>query len=486
MRLIKLIGGAANFIKIKTFHSYCFDLLGRVGNLEKSEKIVEEAIKKIQENEVDNAKLTNAIMVIDEAQDMNEAERLLVQKLMTHNEGLKVIAVGDDDQNIYEWRGSSSKFLSELSVADGAKYELVENFRSKANLVAFANGFACKIKNRLKTKPLSAVKEENGKIVENRENGNISVCKLASGNVEIPIVNAVLRDKPNGNTCIIVKKNEQVNNIVGLLNHEGLKAKAIQSNDGFDLDDLVEIREFLEQVEKGQSASIDADTWDEAKTFLRKKYAASSNIENVFRLIQAFENVNSRHKYKSDFHQFISESKLEDFITQDNTILVSTIHQTKGRQFDNVYLALNAYFKMRDEEYRELYVAITRAKSNLHIQYADDFFDDVKAYGLRTSIDRTNYEKPDRITLSVTFRNVALGFFSYRQREIDALRSGQVLRADNEGCFVGNTQILKFSKAFLEEIQKQESRGYVVSKATINHIVHWYPKDIPKEEQKAS
>ncbi len=35
-RLIDLIGNAAHFVEIKTFHSYCFDLLGRIGNLEDS------------------------------------------------------------------------------------------------------------------------------------------------------------------------------------------------------------------------------------------------------------------------------------------------------------------------------------------------------------------------------------------------------------------------------------------------------------------
>lgn len=33
-RLRKLVGDAANYVEIKTFHSYCFDLLGRIGNLE--------------------------------------------------------------------------------------------------------------------------------------------------------------------------------------------------------------------------------------------------------------------------------------------------------------------------------------------------------------------------------------------------------------------------------------------------------------------
>src|SRR5690606_15842144 len=39
-RLLMLIGNAANYIEIKTFHSYCFDLLGRVGSLEKSGDIL--------------------------------------------------------------------------------------------------------------------------------------------------------------------------------------------------------------------------------------------------------------------------------------------------------------------------------------------------------------------------------------------------------------------------------------------------------------
>ena len=45
-RLIKLIGNAASFVEIKTFHSFCFDLLGFVGDLEKSKNIVRVATEK--------------------------------------------------------------------------------------------------------------------------------------------------------------------------------------------------------------------------------------------------------------------------------------------------------------------------------------------------------------------------------------------------------------------------------------------------------
>ena len=42
------------------------------------------------------------MLVIDEAQDMGTEEHALVKALMANNEEMRVIVVGDDDQNIYE------------------------------------------------------------------------------------------------------------------------------------------------------------------------------------------------------------------------------------------------------------------------------------------------------------------------------------------------------------------------------------------------
>ena len=66
-RLIKLIGNAASFVEIKTFHSFCFDLLGFVGDLEKSKNIVRVATEKIKSREVELCKITKTVLVIDEA-----------------------------------------------------------------------------------------------------------------------------------------------------------------------------------------------------------------------------------------------------------------------------------------------------------------------------------------------------------------------------------------------------------------------------------
>ena len=119
-RLLDLIGAPAYYVDIKTFHSYCFDLLGRVGNIDGDFDVVGVAAEKIRSGEVEPSKVSKTVLVIDEAQDMSESEYELVTALMEVNDDMRVIAVGDDDQNIYGFRGSDSRYLGKLmEEADG-------------------------------------------------------------------------------------------------------------------------------------------------------------------------------------------------------------------------------------------------------------------------------------------------------------------------------------------------------------------------------
>ena len=81
-RFMELIGNAAHFVEIKTFHSYCFDLLGRIGNLEDSKNVVSKAAEMICQGEVEPNKIGKTVLVIDEAQDMGAEEYALVTALM--------------------------------------------------------------------------------------------------------------------------------------------------------------------------------------------------------------------------------------------------------------------------------------------------------------------------------------------------------------------------------------------------------------------
>ena len=474
-RLMTLIGDAANFIQIMTFHSYCFDLLGKVGSIEKSDNIINYTVERINAGEVELTKLTKTVLVIDEAQDMSETEYSLVKVLMKENDNLRVIAVGDDDQNIFEWRGSSSDcFESLLNEPDAKKYELVDNYRSYANIVEFANQFAQSITRRFKTIPIVPIKNENG---------NISICKLSSENTAIPVVNMIQNKKPSGSTCIIVKTNEEALNIVGLLNKNGITARKIQTNNDFNLYNLAELRNFFDDINKNKNSyAITDEIWQQAKDNLIKKYRDSNDLSVAQKLIKDFEETNKRIKYKSDFKQFVRESKLEDFISaSEGSILVSTIHQTKGREFDNVFLALSRSYELDNARKREIYVAITRAKQNLHILYNGSFLDKINLENIDRKTDSNNYPAPEEIILQLSHNDVALGYFAYRQREINSLVSGRELLISDEGCFFKNTQVVKFSSKFCNKINELKEKGYSPIKANIRHIVFWQDKDKEKE-----
>ena len=224
-RLIKLIGNAANFIAIKTFHSYCFDLLGKVGSIEKSDIIIQRTIEKIKNGEVEPNRIIKSVLVIDEAQDMDEYEFGLVKSLMEKNEEMRVVAVGDDDQNIYTFRGSDSKYFEQfLKEKNATKYELVKNYQSKANLVGFTNSYVEQIHNRFKSTPI---------VPRHKENGEIRIVNYNNDNFIVPFVYDILSTDLSGTTGVLTKSNEEAWHITGLLLKNKMPAKLIQANDSF-------------------------------------------------------------------------------------------------------------------------------------------------------------------------------------------------------------------------------------------------------------
>lgn len=150
LRLMQLTGNATYFVDIRTFHSYCFDLLGRPGNAQDSDTVVHDAAEMIRLGEVEQGRIAKAVVVIDEAQDMSKDDFALIEALIHQNEDMRVIAVGDDDQNIFAFRGSNSAYMKKLITDYGAtQYDLLENYRSRQNIVRFSNDFVKKITGRV-------------------------------------------------------------------------------------------------------------------------------------------------------------------------------------------------------------------------------------------------------------------------------------------------------------------------------------------------
>lgn len=471
-RLLKLIGNAANFVEIKTFHSYCFDLLGKIGTLEKSDEIIKEATRRIRNNEVEAGMITKTVLVIDEAQDMDAEEFEFISTLMEYNEGMRVIAVGDDDQNIYGFRGASSKYLQQMiDEKNAVMYELVENYRSKSNLVDFTNQFVKKISHRFKTNPIYAMQKDMGKI---------KLVRYTSNNLITPLVKDILSEGISGSTCVLTKSNKEAVHITGLLMNHGIQAKLIQSNEGFNLFNLLEVRFFLSRLNlREDTFMIAEDIWAKAKGELREHFRRSSNLEIVQNIIKNFETTNSKNKYRSDLEIFIRESKLEDFFDDKlETIYVSTIHKAKGREFDNVFLMLDQFELGTDEDVRQVYVAMTRAKCNLTIHCNRNYFDFIQAENLKIIRDNTEYLPPQQLAVQLGYKDVWLDYFFSCQKYILDLTSGDKLIVDGEFCRdLKGQPVVGFSKDFIAKIEDMKQRNYIPKWGKIGFIVYWKKED---------
>jgi DNA helicase-2/ATP-dependent DNA helicase PcrA len=78
------------------------------------------------------------LVLVDEFQDVNLAQFQLLDLLTTPHRNY--MAIGDDDQTIYAWRGASPTFILDFEQQYGAhKYVIDDNFRCQASQVALAN-----------------------------------------------------------------------------------------------------------------------------------------------------------------------------------------------------------------------------------------------------------------------------------------------------------------------------------------------------------
>ncbi len=76
-------------------------------------------------------------IIFDEFQDVNTIQYKILELLSMNNEELVLCVVGDDDQSIYQWRGSRNEFIIdfEKDFDDVHQYPLSVNFRSSPGIV---------------------------------------------------------------------------------------------------------------------------------------------------------------------------------------------------------------------------------------------------------------------------------------------------------------------------------------------------------------
>lgn len=102
-------------------------------------------------------------LIVDEYQDVNPAQEELIRLLSKPAGPADVVVVGDDDQAIYQWRGSNVDNIVTFveRYQDVTTFSLLANRRSRPGIVELANGFAQSIPGRL-TKNMGTFRPEAG------------------------------------------------------------------------------------------------------------------------------------------------------------------------------------------------------------------------------------------------------------------------------------------------------------------------------------
>ncbi|WP_224994313.1 RecQ family ATP-dependent DNA helicase [Cesiribacter sp. SM1] len=485
-RLQQLIGKAAFQIDVFTYHGFAFQLLGRVGDLKKSDNVIQQATEALLKEEIPADRIKcKSVLVVDEYQDINQQEYEFLNIIAALADEVRVIVVGDDDQNIYEFRGSSLTYMRSFVEEQKAKqYLLSKNYRAKANLVEFSNQF-------LRLFSSERLKAGLSIRAEATTNGLLQITlHPISSNLITPLVQDVVALRRSGTTAVLTHTNEEAMLVQHLLKQANVPARLIAAQDGFSLRQLIELRCFsiyLHQEINHELGFITQELWERSRDRMVGQFAGSADLPLTLEVIKGFERDFGKRKFWSDWIAYLQEVRTENFAFPDaNKVLVSTMHKAKGKEFDHVFLLLQHYSLSTEAKKRVVYVAITRAKESLHIHTDQSYFNKFGVQDLQIIRNNEIYPAPQEIELELGMSDVWLDLFKQPKviSLVKELTAGTVLETPSkltDGLAVRQQCVVKFSSKFKEKLTQLEVQGYKCCRAEVAHIIVWYCEEEIKE-----
>lgn len=102
-------------------------------------------------------------LIVDEYQDVNPLQEKLINRLQEISQ-CKLVVVGDDDQNIYQWRGSNNKYIIEFEnkfqSSEVKTIPLSINYRSSEGITRLAETFISNNTKRIPDKEMLSAKNQ--------------------------------------------------------------------------------------------------------------------------------------------------------------------------------------------------------------------------------------------------------------------------------------------------------------------------------------
>ena len=280
---------------------------------------------------LDRSPRTYDLVFVDEAQDLNAAQRWLIEQ--TVRDGGRLIAVGDDRQAIYGWRGAGHDVLSSLQRQFEAKeLPLSITYRCPKSVVKLANTIVPDLQ--------AAPDAPEGTITDTTFEKMLAGAQ--PGDFVLSRSNAPLMG-----ACLGLLKKGVSATIAGRDIGKSLAALARKS----ETHDIAKMIAWGENYLKSERVRLLAAGHEEQFEQVADKVGA------LFHLAEGMESVNALC------------ARIEGLFSDDDDrrrVTCSTVHRAKGLERDRVWM-LRWTFRpdMNREEQNIFYVAVTRTRREL-------------------------------------------------------------------------------------------------------------------------
>ncbi|MFH0782320.1 MAG: RecQ family ATP-dependent DNA helicase [Pseudomonadota bacterium] len=420
MRLRDLVGDDMNGMTTLTFHGLALRLLGRslvcAGPHKVTEEIdfasvIRDAISLLKgETEVLGFGETPphfallgkfSHILVDEYQDIDAEQYELISLLAGKNlEGkehkMTILAVGDDDQNIYHFRGANVGFIRKFHVDYGAEiHYLIENYRSTAHIITAANQLINRNSDRMKTGYPIRVNRARNSLPSggNRQTSD----PLTQGRVQrIEVDNQeqqaygllaeIRRLQLLGNgfdlgSCAVLAREWKDLDGVRAVFEENQLPVSLNWGRNSAFPHLPRIRENDKLLQFLRESRLGLKTAGSLLSLLPGT-SETDNIweQNLRRMVVDWQEETGDALYPvSAIEEYFYEALADQSRVKNigNGIFLSTLHSVKGLEFDHVFILGDSWQKGQgsdpEEERRLFYVGMSRARETLQLFFIEGF-----------------------------------------------------------------------------------------------------------------
>lgn len=311
---------------------------------------------------------------VDEYQDVNKEQYKLIKLLKNKN---KVLIVGDEDQAIYGWRGSNSKYFRDfqLEYPDCRVIKLERNYRSTQQILNLADGFIKRNKNRL------------DKTLKSDKIGVLpDIQEISSKENQIEFLfDQIQKLGSNKNDIAILIRNRDFDYL------SDLKLKFVKNDIGYTMvgefpllkrkiiKDLMAILKFLitdtdnislSRIIKNMKLGLGEQFYNKIE-----EISVEENIKSYYQIMKNYEEYKELKRYSSKIEKFVD--KFKDYNMEKSFVII--IEKVVEEFFDEVILSEYHYLQEFIREANRYYEKNGYMTLNEYLDYIQYFKDTGKS-----------------------------------------------------------------------------------------------------------